>query len=77
MGATAVAPFTVRARARAPVAMPIAWSNLKNDVRFDHFNIGNVAQRLDRRTDPWADFLGTHQVITAKMRKRLGLGDSS
>ena len=71
-GATAVAPYAVRARARAPVAMPIAWSNLKTDVRFDHFNIGNVAQRLDRRTDPWADFLSTHQVITAKMRKRLG-----
>ena len=71
-GATAVAPYAVRARARAPVAMPIAWSNLKSDVRFDHFNIGNVAPGLDRRTDPWADFLSTHQVITAKMRKRLG-----
>ena len=71
-GATAVAPYAVRARARAPVAMPIAWSDLKSDVRFDHFNIGNVTQRLDRRTDPWADFLSTHQVITAKMRKRLG-----
>lgn len=71
-GATAVAPYAVRARARGPVAMPIAWSNLESDVRFDYFNLGNVAQRLDRRTDPWADFLGTHQVITAKMRKRLG-----
>jgi bifunctional non-homologous end joining protein LigD len=72
-GATAVAPYAVRARARAPVAMPIAWSDLGgDDLRFDHFNVGNVAQRLDPRTDPWADFIGTHQVITAKMRKRLG-----
>ena len=71
-GATAVAPYAVRARTRGPVAMPIAWSNLESDVRFDYFNLGNVAQRLDRRTDPWADFLGTHQVITAKMRQRLG-----
>jgi len=71
-GATAIAPYAVRARAHGPVAMPIAWSDLGSDVRFNHFNIGNAAQRLDRRTDPWADFIGTHQVITAKMRQRLG-----
>jgi len=71
-GATAVAPYAVRAREHGPVATPIAWSELATDVRFDYFNIGNIAQRLNRRTDPWADFLGTHQVITAKMRKRLG-----
>jgi bifunctional non-homologous end joining protein LigD len=71
-GATAVAPYAVRARAHAPVAMPIAWSELGSDVRFDHFNIGNAAQRLNPRTDPWADFIGTRQVITAAMRKRLG-----
>jgi bifunctional non-homologous end joining protein LigD len=71
-GATAIAPYGVRARERGPVATPIAWSELATDVRFDYFNVGNIARRLNRRTDPWADFLGTHQVITAKMRKRLG-----
>ena len=71
-GATAIAPYAVRARERGPVAMPIAWSELASDVRFAHFNLGNAARRLDRRTDPWADFLGTHQVITVKMRERLG-----
>jgi bifunctional non-homologous end joining protein LigD len=71
-GATAIAPYAVRAREFGPVAMPIAWSELESDVRFAHFNVGNVAQRLDRRTDPWADFIGTHQVITAKMRERVG-----
>jgi bifunctional non-homologous end joining protein LigD len=71
-GATAIAPYAVRAREHGPVAMPIAWPELASDVRFAHFNVGNVAQRLDRRTDPWADFIGTHQVITAKMRERLG-----
>ena len=70
-GATAIAPYAVRARAHGPVAMPIAWTELGNDLRFDHFNIGNAEQRLDRRTDPWADFIGTHQVITARMRERL------
>jgi bifunctional non-homologous end joining protein LigD len=71
-GATAIAPYAVRAREHGPVAMPIAWSELASDVRFAHFNVGNVARRLDHRTDPWADFTRTRQVITAKMRERLG-----
>ena len=71
-GATAIAPYAVRARANAPVSTPIAWSELERDVRFDHFNIRNIPQRLARmRSDPWAKFLATRQTITAAMRKRL------
>src|SRR5204862_7171012 len=71
-GATAIAPYAVRARANAPVATPIAWSELERDVRFEHFNIRNVPQRLARmRSDPWAKFLTTQQTITTAMRKRL------
>lgn len=71
-GATAIAPYAVRARANAPVAMPIAWSELERDMRFDHFNIRNVPQRLaSLRSDPWSKYLETRQAITAAMRKRL------
>ena len=71
-GATAIAPYAVRARANAPVATPIDWSELGRDVRFDHFNIRNVPRRLARmRSDPWAKFGSTRQSITAAMRKRL------
>jgi bifunctional non-homologous end joining protein LigD len=70
-GATAVAPYTVRARENAPVAMPIAWSELATDVRFDHFNVRNVRDRLRRqRRDPWADFFATRQALTANIRSR-------
>ena len=42
------------------------------DVRFDHFTIRNVPERLARlRADPWAKFQETRQAITAAMRKRL------
>jgi len=71
-GATAIAPYSVRARANAPVAMPIEWSELKRDVRFAYFNLRNVPQRLaGTRADPWADFFTTRQTITAAMRKQL------
>src|SRR4029077_9198241 len=40
-GATAVAPYSVRARKNAPVATPIFWEELAKDIRFDYFNVGN------------------------------------
>jgi bifunctional non-homologous end joining protein LigD len=71
-GATAIAPYSVRARARAPVATPIDWAELAQDVRFDHFNLRTVPERLARlRTDPWAAFAGTRQSVPAALRRRL------
>ena len=71
-GATAIAPYAVRARANAPVATPIEWSELERDVRFDYFNIRNVPERLARgHADPWQKFAMTRQTITAAMKKRL------
>jgi len=72
-GATAVAPFSVRAKARAPVAMPIAWSELGEDVRFDHFNIRNVPALLRRRRDPWKDLSKVRQKLTPAMFEQLGI----
>jgi len=72
-GATAVAPYAVRARRNAPVATPVAWPELIDDVRFDHFNLRNVRERLARqRHDPWADFFTTRQTITVAIRRRFG-----
>ena len=74
-GATAVAPYVVRARAHAPVAMPIAWEELDHDVRGAFFNVRNALARLrEAATDPWADFFGVRQTITVAMRKRLASG---
>src|SRR5450432_386848 len=57
LGATAVAPYSIRAREHAPVATPIAWDELKKDVRFSYFNVGNVPPRMARlKNDPWASF---------------------
>lgn len=71
-GATAIAPYSMRARANAPVSMPIAWEELAKDVRIDYFNVRNVPARLSRmRDDPWAAFLKTSQTISKAMFKRV------
>jgi bifunctional non-homologous end joining protein LigD len=73
-GATAIAPYSLRAKKNAPVSMPIAWEELKHDVRFDHFNVRNAAARLRKqKRDPWADFLGLDQRITPHMMRALGM----
>ncbi len=73
-GATAIAPYAVRARANAPVSMPLAWEELAgDDVRFDHFNLRNAEERLAKqKRDPWRDFFTTRQTITNAHAKRVG-----
>jgi bifunctional non-homologous end joining protein LigD len=74
-GATAIAPYSLRARKNAPVATPIAWDELSADMRFDHFNLRTVPSRLSGlKSDPWADFLAVRQSISKAMFKRVGYG---
>ncbi len=71
-GATAVAPYSTRARTGAPVSMPIAWEELSVRMHSDHFTIANAAARLATlRHDPWADLTSPRQSITKSMLKRL------
>ena len=72
--ATAVAPYSARARSGAPVATPIGWDELKRDVRFAHFNIGNVPARLRRREDPWAGLFKVDQAVTSAMIEQVEAG---
>jgi bifunctional non-homologous end joining protein LigD len=72
-GATAIAAYSIRARANAPVATPIAWEELDKDIRQGHFNVRNVPQRLAKmKNDPWADFFDVKQSITKAMLKKVG-----
>jgi bifunctional non-homologous end joining protein LigD len=65
-GATAVAPYSTRARAGAPVAMPIDWSELTSLPSASHFTVKNALARLSKQTaDPWAEM--------AKIRQKLKL----
>ena len=49
-GATAVLPYTVRARPNAPVAAPISWDELEDIDKASHFTIHDGAELLKRAT---------------------------
>jgi bifunctional non-homologous end joining protein LigD len=52
----AVAPYGVRARPRAPVAMPIAWDELSDrNLKPDRWTIRDAADRLEAAGDAWRD----------------------
>lgn len=54
-GATAVAPYSARARAGAPVATPLAWEELRPSLRPERFNVRTLARRLSA-ADPWSGY---------------------
>jgi bifunctional non-homologous end joining protein LigD len=47
-GATAVLPYTVRARPNAPVAAPIGWDELERIDKASHFTISDAEELLKR-----------------------------
>jgi bifunctional non-homologous end joining protein LigD len=69
--ATAVAPYSTRARPGAPVSMPISWTDLGKLKSADHFRVEMVGRYLEKRkSDPWQDFeksrVDLHKVIGQK-----------
>ena len=52
---TAVAPYAVRARRGAPIALPIEWTDAASaSLTPDGFTIRNIWDVLANREDPWA-----------------------
>ncbi|MCU1320453.1 MAG: ATP-dependent ligase [Acidobacteriaceae bacterium] len=64
-GATAVAAFSPRARAGAPVSLPLAWTDLKLEDR-PLFHVADLPTWKSRLTrDPWEQLPLIHQSLTA------------
>lgn len=69
-GATAVAPYSTRARSGAPVSMPLAFDELGPDMLPNHFTVENVPARLTGLdADPWADFRKAEVPLSLKGKK--------
>jgi len=70
-GATAVAPYSTRARAGAPVSTPLSWDELSTVKGGDAFRVKDVPGRVrDLRVDPWKGFFDLRQSLTGKPRQR-------
>ena len=69
-GATAIAPYSTRARAGAPVAMPLTWEELSADIGPAHFNVGNAPTRIAAVPDPWSGFRKAAAPIETKASSR-------
>lgn len=62
--ATAVAPYSTRARPGAAVSTPVQWSELGSLKSADQYTVKNLKARLARlRKDPWANIGRLKQVL--------------
>jgi bifunctional non-homologous end joining protein LigD len=68
---TAVPPYAVRPRARAPVATPLRWEELSDSrLRPDKFTTRNLFRRLAASGDPWSQ-ISRHRRDLEAPRRRL------
>jgi bifunctional non-homologous end joining protein LigD len=62
----AVAPYAVRARERAPVAMPIHWEELGDrKLKPDRWTVKNATKRLESEGDPWKGMMRRARKLPA------------
>jgi bifunctional non-homologous end joining protein LigD len=65
-GATAIAPYSPRARSNASVAMPVSWGELADIDAADAFTIPDAERRVKlQKSDPWKGYFGVRQRIRA------------
>lgn len=65
--ATAIAPYSTRARPGATVATPLTWEELGSQRTPNAFNVQNLGKRLARlRRDPWVEMGRIKQRLPRK-----------
>ncbi|KQT54218.1 ATP-dependent DNA ligase [Aureimonas sp. Leaf454] len=69
-GATAIAPYSTRARDGAPVATPVSWKELDTLEAANTFRISDITARLNDE-DPWAAYGTIRQSLTKPVLARL------
>jgi bifunctional non-homologous end joining protein LigD len=66
-GATAIAPFSTRARDGAPLAWPLAWKELDKLEDARPAKVSDALARLARqKSDPWEGYFGLRQELPKK-----------
>jgi bifunctional non-homologous end joining protein LigD len=70
-GATAVAPYSLRARPGATVATPLSWDELSAREPPSQLTMATIPARIARNADPWADYERRRQRLTAAIQRAL------
>lgn len=69
--ASAVAPYSTRARPGAPVSVPVAWQEVSSSLKPDAWTLLTVPKRLKAlRKDPWADLGRIEQSLPKSFGRR-------
>ncbi|MGE3772530.1 MAG: DNA ligase D [Gammaproteobacteria bacterium] len=72
-GATAIAPYSPRARPGAPVAWPLSWRALATADSAAQMTIDDLDDRALRRRDPWAEWEAHRRPLRAAALRALGV----
>jgi len=68
-GATAIAPYSPRARKGAPVATPVGWSELSRLKTADAFDTVAIVKRLKKaKSDPWPGYRTRQHIGEATIK---------
>ncbi|MEX0940708.1 MAG: non-homologous end-joining DNA ligase [Candidatus Babeliales bacterium] len=67
---TAVAPYGVRPKEKAPVATPISWDEVEDSsLTSQRYTIESVFNRLDKHGDPWKGMTRHARSIKGKIKQ--------
>jgi bifunctional non-homologous end joining protein LigD len=70
-GATAICPYSTRARPGCPVATPLRWEEVTAKLDPAKFDLDTVPKRMKRaKRDPWEGYGKVRQRLTAAARGR-------
>jgi bifunctional non-homologous end joining protein LigD len=68
--ATFAAAYAVRAKAGAPVSAPCTWEQVeRGDADPQAFTMRNLAQRIERVGDPWADYSQRGFALATRIKR--------
>jgi bifunctional non-homologous end joining protein LigD len=68
-GATAIVPYSTRARPGAPISVPVTWEELSSLEQPNSYTIRNIKKRLSSlKHDPWREMPKVRQGLAAAQK---------